>query len=603
MPTISDIVVLNRRDAAILYLPPVAGAADYRAYIYDPNKVTFTNTANGMQPRGAVVACAGTRQRFELNYDALVSNSIQFFPIQHREVVQAIEVPGLVIDGNYQIVVEALASPCPFPGVMGHDNASISLQFSHSGTSSPIVSFNDIITNFGNEIINGQGSTLTDYKNANQTTSEPVEPVGIPVSASDPVMLKDPVILARSAISVSRPAADEATNVPVIDIGPNSFVDDFSTDGIMTALVPGARPDNSCCGLSSEGKFGNEFFWMIHVQAAISDSNNNGTNPLGAQIWRRHGRLYSTFGDDAQDVFAGLYFSPTAVQPEQLDQSLYVHSMFRVNSEASQRRYWHWMMCGGATPGELADATTGIPKGRPVGTPFFYDAGGLSNNGVGYSVSAPIDGEPTTQYQLKECLNIIQLGNAWNWGPPTNANNTWFDQPHSQLNVFIDPAGVSRGIINLKPANMGDGDTNSTGGMLWRLDHNGHATQPMFEPFDQEAPLTHYDVFVRPDRVVFYINGRQAFCSDLSGHPLTMKYGEIAYGSVLYHSGAEIFTNYVGQAQYIGAEGGSTHYVMNTPWADTRIWDFIGQSQQINIPTQFAFDPSACFKPASTAVQ
>ena len=605
MPTISDIVVLNRRDAAILYLPAVAGAADYRAYIYDPNKVTFTSTANGMQPRGAVIACAGTRQRFELNYDGQVANPLQYLPIKHREVVQAIEVPGLVVDGTYQIVVEALASPCPFPGAMGHDDASLATFF---GSQVPIVSFNNVLTNFGNEIVNGQGSTLVDYKNANQSTSMPIETIGVPVGSTDAVMLANPVVLARSAISVTRPATDEMSNAPVIDIGPNSFIDDFSTDAIMTSFHPGARPENGS-GLSSEGQFGNEYFWMIHVQPSVTDPVGAPGNISGAQVWRRHGRLYSTFGDNGQDIFAGLYFSPTTVQPEKLDSTLYVHSSFRVNSGATERRYWHWIMCGGATPDVLANSSTGIPYGRPVGTPFFMLTGGVAGGSAagnaGRNVSVPMDGEPTTQYQLTECINLLQQANVWNGGPlpPANANSTWFDWPHSQLNAFIDPAGVTNGIINLKPANMNDGDDNSIGGMLWRLDANGHATEPMFEPFDQEAPLTHYDVFVRPDRIVFYINGRQAFCSDLSGHPLTMQYGLITYGSVLYHSGAEVMTDYVGQTQYVGAEGGSTHYVMNMPWIDTRIWDFISQSQQINIPTQFAFDPGACFKPANTAVQ
>ena len=111
MSTIPNIKVLNRRDAAIIYVPNVAGAADYRAYIYDSTKVTFA----GAQPRGAVVACAGYRQRYVRGFDSLGRN----YPVPavtKRELMQAIEVPGLVLDGNYNIIVEALATPCPFPG-------------------------------------------------------------------------------------------------------------------------------------------------------------------------------------------------------------------------------------------------------------------------------------------------------------------------------------------------------------------------------------------------------------------------------------------------------------------------------------------------------
>jgi hypothetical protein len=82
-----------------------------------------------------------------------------------------------------------------------------------------------------------------------------------------------------------------------------------------------------------------------------------------------------------------------------------------------------------------------------------------------------------------------------------------------------------------------------------------------------------------------------------------MKYGLISYGSLLYHSGAEIIANYLGQTQNSIALGGSTHYVMNTPSGDTRIWDLVGHSEKIDIPTQFTYDPATCFKPKSTAVQ
>ncbi|MEP6881065.1 MAG: hypothetical protein ABI866_03675, partial [Dokdonella sp.] len=111
------------------------------------------------------------------------------------------------------------------------------------------------------------------------------------------------------------------------------------------------------------------------------------------------------------------------------------------------------------------------------------------------------------------------------------------------------------------------------------------------------------DVFVRHDRVIFYVNGRQAWCGDLTDRPLAMNYGLISYGNVLYHSSAETSSAYTGVESYQGAVGASFHYVMNTPWADTRIWDAVGQSEKIDIPTQFTFDAGACFKPKSTAVQ
>jgi hypothetical protein len=603
MPTISDIAVLNRRDALIVYVPAVKGAADYRAYLYDASKVTFKSTPNGTQPRGAVLACAGYRQRFERNIDALQSGTAEFLPVVHRELIQAIEVPGLVADGNYKVVVEALASPCPFPGVMGHTDASIPLA---EGGAQSVRSFNDVKALYGNEILNGQGSSLADYttRSARADTPRPAEPVGQPVPPNDPNIPADPVVLARSAIAVTRPAADEATNGPIFDVGSNAVFDDFGSDGIMSSFKTESRSEGA--GLVSGGQFGDWFFWTIAVQQAISASGGyeNGNDPKGVQVWRRHGRLYTTFGDWAQDVLGAVYFTSTKTLPQQLDASKYVHSLFRIDSGASQRRYWHWFMCGGATREELVDPVTRIPRARPVAQPFFYLPAGPKLD-YGFNPTAPVLGEAKTQYHDKECLNLIQLGSGWNWGAPGGyAKTTWFDEPHSELHAFINPAGVEHGIINLKPAGWNDGDVDGGSGMPWRVNAQKQATQPMFEPFDQQAPLTHFDVFVRPDRVVFYINGRQSFCSDLSDRPLTMKYGLIGYGNVLYHSSAEITTNYVGQVQDQKAVGGSFHYVMNTPFTDTRIWDAVGHSEKIDIPTpQFTFDPALCFKPQSIAVR
>jgi hypothetical protein len=583
IPTISDIAVLNRRDALIVYVPAVKGAADYRAYIYDADKVSF----NGTQPRGAVIACAGFRQRYKRSIDSLLANNT--VAIRNRELLQAIEVPGLTVDGNYKVIVEALATPCPFTGMMGHTSAQLSLGGSNR---LQIRGFNDVMAAYGNEIVNGQGSTLADFKNSKADGSAPNEPIGKPVPPTDANAPADPVVIARSAITVVKPAADEAANGPVFDLGSNAVFDDFSTDAVMTTLKAGTRGEGA--GLTSEGQFGDWFFWMIGVQPALTAAGGteNGNNPKGVQVWQRHGRLYTTFGDWGQDIMGSVYFASTKTVPQQLDAGKYAHSMFRVNSGATGRRYWHWVMCGGATRDELVDPVTHVPRLRPVASPHFNQLGGLNPSG-------PMTGDESAdpKFPIKECLNIAQDGDPWQRSKPGDATDTWFDEPHTELVAFINPANTAQGFVNLKPAGINDGDNNLQGGMPWRLDAQRQPTQPMFEPFDQEAPLTHYDVFVRPDRVIFYINGRQAWCGDLSDGPLKMKYGLISYGSLLYHSGAEIGESYG------GGTGGTTQYLMNTPSADTRVWDAVGHSEKILIPTQFKFDPATCFKPGSMAVR
>ena len=69
----------------------------------------------------------------------------------------------------------------------------------------------------------------------------------------------------------------------------------------------------------------------------------------------------------------------------------------------------------------------------------------------------------------------------------------------------------------------------------------------------------------------------------------------MTYGSLLYHTGAE-----VGALE--DADAAEPQYRLNTPIADTRIWDAVGHSEKIDIPPQFKVDESTCFAPASTAV-
>lgn len=617
LPSISDIRVLQRRDSAILYLPAIQGAADYRAWIFDPARVSFGGAA-GTQPRGAVVACAGYRQRHVRNVDVLLNNDPFLHEVFRRELMQQVEVPGLTNPtGTYTIVVEALATPCPFTGVMGHASAQVPV---YDGSTFQIRGFNDVLATYGNEVLNGQGSTLTDYAWIGPRTIpplqpgwpvKPAEPVGLPVPPDSLIAPADPLVLARSAIVVSRPAADEAANAPIFDVGFNSHWDDFGTDAVMTTLDRSREVRQEGAGHVSGGPFDDWFFWTIGVQPALTPSGSleNGVNPRGAQVWKRHGRLYTTIGDFGQDIWAGIYFSSLAAAPHRLDPTpdRYVHSFFRVDSAASQRRYWQWTMCGGATVGELVDPATNVPRGRPVGQPFFFDPAGPPPAdpsipriaGQNPSSRKSWLGEPASTAHDKECLTLVQVGDYWQWGRPNNATAAWFDEPHSSLHAVIHPAGQAYGTINLKTSGYDDNDPQTEGGIRWRLDAAKRPTQPMFEPFDQQAPLTHFDVFVRPDRVILFINGRQAWCANLAATPLTMQYGLITYGHVLYHSNAEIETNYIGNQAFAGAVGGNFHYTMNTPWADTRVWDAVGQSESIPIPPQFTFDAATCFAPRS----
>jgi hypothetical protein len=560
LPHIPDVRLLARRDALIVYVPNVAGAADYRAYAIN-NAVSFQNGA----PRGAVVACAGYRQ-----YPWKRPSSLAI-----RELLQSLELPGLRGAGRYQLVVEAIAEPCPFTGLLGHSSATLPTNImptleSATGGTVPIVGFTDVQQRYGNEILNGQGASSDWVMQSGQKRGQPA-------------LARDPSVIARSVLQVTLPFPDETQNAPIIDVGNNSHFDDFGTDAIATGLT--SNPDYQFGDQRAvQGAFGDWFVWGNGAQAAQNDPTDN---PKGVQIWQRHGRLYTTFGDWAQDVMADIHFASRKTKPLELDQSRYLHSFFRVDSSASDRRYWHWMLCGAATREELVD-NTNTPLLRPILDPFFYEDNGINP-------TSRHGNEAAKPNHNQECLQILQLGGLF---APTVPNGAL--EPQHSLVAIINPKGRARGVINLTPTGF---DNFGTAAQFWRQTPTGGYASPLLEPFDQQAPLTHFDVFTRPDRTVLFINGRQAACWDYSQRPLEMKFGLPIYGSVLYHSDAEYSEKYRPQPANGFPANGLYHYMMNTLAADTRVWDAVGHSQKIDIPALFDFNPALCFAPATMAIR
>jgi hypothetical protein len=563
LPYLSDINVLSRRDALIVYVPNIAGAADYRAYAVKSG-VTFVDSVNGRQPRGAVIACAGFRRHF---YEPVPTPNGQ----RTRELMQALELPGLVNDGSYTIIVEALKTPCPYTGHPGHTDALLSDNANKWGD---IKSPQTVLQAYGNEIINGQGAR-TAWANRNSSA-----PLGLAVPPDSSEFPKDPVVIARSALSLTLPAADETINAPIIDVGPNAMFDDFEKDLSMAGVVYPDPWHNYPLGTIP----GEWAFWGAGLEAA--EGQGYGAPAFrGMQVLQRHGRLYNTFGDWEQGVLGTMSFSSLKTLPQQLDDTKYLHSFFRVNSDATPRRYWSWTLCGGATREELVDVQTRMPRIRPLTFPNMMWAG--ADNPTVRGVDQPAD---PSRYN-KECLQIAQIGGAEAHWPRDGG-----DRAASSLVTVLFPAGTESGIVGLGTANSGGGGDNGfSSGYFWRLDSAGNRAGPLIEPFDQLSPLTHFDIFLRRDRLLIFINGRQGICVNLKPRPLTMKYGLVTYGNVLYHSSAE-----VGQIE--DADASDSQYRLNTPISDTRAWDAIGHAERIDIPSQFVVDESTCFAPMSTAV-
>jgi hypothetical protein len=522
-------------------------------------------------------------------------------------------------------VVEATRTPCPFVGQPSAVDAQITMAnngtttnahltqggtYKYSGIPVAVLrSFDTIKAQYGNEIINGQGSPISW---ANRAT---VGKLGGVVPPNDAVMPSDPKAIARSAIAVRMPFFDEPVNAPIFDIGAHSVFETFAIDNTVVPADIGANPDYAAYNgftINPLFVFKNPVlntdeweFWGRFLQAADATpgtSNNVGPNPTslkGVQAFSRHGRLYTTIGDTNQDVGGTLAFSSLRAPIVTMDGQKYIHSMFRISADASHRRYWYWYLCGAATSGEIFDSAANRFKIRPVVYETTFGPGG-NNPSVPDGHTLPSTSTPDDMPGVaKECLSFTEEAR-----PEAPYRTDGSLQTSAVLRMQIHPANKSHGIIALgntssDTAGMGFGQPSL--GFRFKIDATGARVGPMVDPSDQLQPLNHYDVFVRSDRVVVFVNGRQGFCVDLSDIPLTMKSGMIGYGDLLYHSGLEwqeLSDGAVNQnAQLYNQQ-------LNEPIANTRVWDVVAHADLIDVPMQFAtFDPTLCRKPSNQAVQ
>ncbi len=595
-PYLTSIKVLVRRGTAILYFNSVAGAADYRAYAVPStgfiggSGVNFISTPNGMQPRGALISCAGFRTH---SYESPIIGG------QHtRELQQAVELPGFTVNGNYTIVLEALNAPCPFTGMPADTDATITAHFpsdpsTYKNTNFHVAmtSFATMMSSYGNEILGGMGS----YSNWVQRLSEPMGYAVTPASSSSLAQPGDIGVIARSAVAVQVPGVDEASDAPTIDVS-NAVTDDFLNDLVVAPSSITTNPDYGpnpllapLATIPGAWQFWGRYMQYADGEGTVTQGGATVYQPngfKGFQVFQQHGRLYTLFGDAGQDVGGTMSFASLKNLPLQLDDTKYVHSMWRVNSDASHRRYWTWAICGGATQAELVNTTTHVPVIRPIITETTFGPGG--DNPTAKLGPLQASGAP------KECLSIIQEGRPE--APRSDGN----ERSSGRITAQIHPAGVATGIIALgntftdSPAPNGA----TSLGFRYKTDASGNYLGPLIEPFDQAQPLTHYDVFLRRDRLVVFINGRQGFCVDLSAHPLTMSYGLVTYGDLLYHSALE-------WQEVSNVNAALYHHQLNAPSATSRVWDAIYESDGFtDIPPEFAtFNPAACFAPATLAVQ
>jgi hypothetical protein len=500
------VAVTPAGDSVRLTLPTVSGARDYRVFAIHPSLEVWSAGA-GEHVHSVDVFCAGDTQ----------FNAPRRVP---PVVMNTVEVFGVA--GETRLVIEALGAPCPFTGVRG----AVHYETTATNTEVPaadrvpfsIVTDAEVRSAYGAVIYNGHG---------------PGARLAAPAAAADPP------VLARTTVWVT----------PRLDAVDYTVFDDFTADDPprFVRTLPTFSDRNSNAQVHQNDRWGFYSYNYDRVDYSID-----------------RGQLQTVLADRWQDVFATDYF--TAKRTAQLGSSDYLRVHFMVNSDATQRRYWWFFLCGAGTAGATLDAQ-GLLKGNIVQTSFFYQADGMNPSVEGWN-----------------CLQVFPRDGM----PFALAPNN--QRPQSDIRVMVNlPGALGRNnVVNVSPPQYANPNISPPGWFRMR-DAGGALVAPILDDQMSIAPRTTYDLFIRRDRVILYVNGQQRLCNDFPSVKLTMAEGAVGFGQVLYHSAAERLEF----SQSFNDRTGQRYYMTNTPYIDVRSWDEAGFAEHVAAPA--GFDASVCY--------
>lgn len=430
------------------------------------------------------------------------------------------------LSGPTTLVVEAIDAACPYSGAMALQHEDLPVTIDE-------VPVEDRITFsiFTAEEIRARFGSL--ILNGHGRSSS----LGMPGPAAPPR------VLARTAVRVT-PRGKTAPRTA-------DFFDDFDgsggplvasgvADDVGRAYRPGRRLSNSK--------------WDFFV---YNDADGK------AQLSEERGLLHVTLPDWEQDVFATVLGVPR--RPTTLSASAYLHLTFEVASNATSRRYWWVGVCGAAQAGQTFDAQNHF-LGHLVQTSFFYEPDGrnVSTDGWNCLQFFPRDGSP------------FELG-------PTDTRT------ESDVRVMVNRAnaGPRDSVVNVSPAQYPA--SAATPSWFRTQDASGAPGVGILDDQLQISPRTRFDVWLKRDRLVLYVNGKQRLCNDFPHAALTMAESAVAFGQVLYHSAAERLEF----GRSYNDRTGQRYYLENAPYVDERDWDNVGYEAQVGAPADF--DPAPCY--------
>jgi hypothetical protein len=596
-PALGEVKALRNRSSVTVFLPAVAGTRDYRVFAVRNTVVASTVGGNREHIAGAAIHCAGLRQRNQcdasaiasvhFNNDGLDLPTCKHSPSVPVEVNRAVEINDIGADET--LVIEAIDRRCPFPGVLGRAHADVSTATAEMGATADVVVNNqaftikrwqdsfpvrtesEIAAQYGSVYFNGQEPDRPNF-----TTSPPESPL---IRMAQPAPADDPVVVARAVVKVSA----LGTQTLPAGFGSADYFDDFSSssDQPVFAANTGNLPsawENAAMPWRIDRWENSK--WNFYMTGMEAPPENGAPAHSLAQMFIDRGVLHTVLSDYYLDAMSSLTMYPKrAVNlPTAADQ--YLHVTYEVPTIESSRRYINLALCGADSPGQTY--ASGRPLTAPVPRPAFMNDEDISRtNPLGWN-----------------CLYLVPRG-------PGYDGVAGGDQPglHSDTSIKVTVMPT-----HAAPKTADQYQTTSPPNGLakqfgpnqeapfprqWdrQIDATKQPSGPWLDDVMDVWRRTKFDVFIRRDRVVIFVNGEQRLCSDLSALPLTMAEGALGFWQVLYHSSAE-FSEMRQPFDWANVLTGSSHVLNNIPFIDDRVWDNVGFRENVTLPG--VFDAARC---------
>ena len=586
-----SVSVEPNRSSVRLYLPGVSGAQDYRVFA-DESGVTVTVDSTGHEHvNGATIHCAGLRQRNQCDDGEVLpiqfNNSLLDMPkceTTHAgarrpnvptSLMQTLDVDG--VGANTTLVVEAIDRQCPFPGLFGATHQDVKVTFVEYKAATvdatingkayvlpiwpstfPVRTEAEIRAQYGSMIFNGQGP--------NQPVLDPSSaafPESPYIRLAQPAPADDPVVLGRAVISVS------PTGHATLPDGfaTTDYFDDFDDSSDQPMFL-------------RDTDYTHTFNIGVHINVyqtkkwILYDVANE-----FSQFFVDRGQMNMVMGDPSQDSMSLQAMYPKVPVQLPTASGRYLHVTYEVQRDETFRRYENLALCGSDTAGDTYVGEA--PKAAPWPHPGFMNPTATGRTSVlGWN-----------------CLYLVPRGAGYDVVPGGDIKS------HSDSSIMITVArtqppppdwrAFDAKTIDSYVTPFGPTQENPFPNRWLRTIDDSHNISGIW--LDDQLNVwqrTKFDVFIRRDQVIIYVNGQQKICQTLTSSPLTMAEGALGFWHILYHTSAEFGEIRAGDVT-ANPLTGQHHVLHNTPFADQRSWDNVGFRQDVPLPA--GFDPGQCY--------